>query len=216
MSRTLSRKLLLISTLVALPLLVGSQCAFFFSSGGGSSDRDKKDREDDDTIIVASGNFGDPPAEGVEYKSGSLTGSTDANGKFQYEEGGAIRFFIGDISLGQAVAGKAVITAQDLAEEGASDTAAVNISRLLQSLDSDPADDGITIPKEVRTAAVTSNAAVSSAIESMDFHDDTAFVNAASQLVAALTQDYPFTAMLVDAGDLRTYKPQASGNESQQ
>jgi hypothetical protein len=70
---------------------------------------------------------------------------------------------------------------------------------LLQSLDSDPADEVITIPDAVRAAAVHSNEGLSSAIEFLDFSDDPAFVNAASKLVAVLTRDYPFTAVLIDA-----------------
>ena len=51
----------------------------------------------------------------------------------------------------------------------------------------------------MRVAAVKSNDTVSVAIEFLDFSDDTVFVNTASQLVASLTSDYPFTAMLVEA-----------------
>ncbi len=197
------RRIFPILTLLALPFLVGSSCAFFFSSGGGSSDRDDrdKDKDDEEIIVVAnSGSFGDPPVEGVSYESGALSGVTDSNGEFQYETGKTVRFFIGEVGLGEPVPGKSVITPQDLVVEGAPDSpAAINISRLLQSLDSDPDDDVITIPKAVRTAAVRSNEDVSSAIEFLDFSNDSAFVNAASQLVAVLTQDYPHTATLVDA-----------------
>jgi len=192
-------------TLLALPLVVGSSCAFFFSSGGGSNDRDDKDKDDDEIIIVAnSGSFGEPPAEGVSYESGSLSGVTESNGAFQYETGKNVRFFIGEISLGEPVPGKSIITPQDLVTEGAPDSpAAVNISRLLQSLDSDPDDDIITIPEAVRTAAVRTNEDVSAAIAFLDFSNESAFVNAASQLVAGLTQDYPHTATLVDADNVQ-------------
>jgi hypothetical protein len=201
------RRISPILTLLALPFLVGSSCAFFFSSGGGSSDRDDrdKDKDDEEIIVVAnSGSFGDPPVEGVSYESGALSGVTDSNGEFQYETGKTVRFFIGDVGLGETVPGKSVITPQDLVVERAPDSpAAINISRLLQSLDSDPDDDAITIPKAVRTAAVRTNEDVSSAIEFLDFSNDSAFVNAASQLVAVLTQDYPHTATLVDADNVQ-------------
>jgi hypothetical protein len=193
------RRFMPLLSLLAMPLLVGSSCAFFFSSGGGSSDRDKKDKEEDQIIVANSGAFGLPPAQGVSYASGALSGVTDSNGEFQYEAGKTVRFFIGEVALGGPVAGKSVITAQDLVADGAIDTPAViNISRLLLSLDAEPGDDVITIPKAVRTTAVRSNPNVSSAIEFLDFADDTTFVNSASQLVAALTEDYPFTATLVD------------------
>jgi hypothetical protein len=201
-----SHRITLILTLTALPLLVGSSCAFFFSSGDGSSGRkitakDNDNDNDNDQIIVAnSGIFGDPAVTGVSYESGSLAGITGEKGEFQFETDKTIRFFVGDISLGQPVAAKSMMTPKDLVLKEASGTSAeVNLLRLLQSLDSVPGDEVITIPEEVRAAAVKSNDTVSSAIEFLDFSDDHAFVNAASQLVAVLTTTYPFTAMLVDA-----------------
>jgi hypothetical protein len=195
------RKNILMITLLSLPLVVGSRCAFFFSSGDGSADRDKQDKKDDQVVVVkSSGSFGEPPAQGVSYASGALSGVTGENGEFQYEVGKTVRFFVGEVNLGAAVAGKSVITPQDLVPDSAPDSPAViNISRLLLSLDSNPDDDVITIPKTVRTTAVRSNEDVAAAIEFLDFSDETAFVNAASQLVNALTRDYPYTAMLVDA-----------------
>ena len=209
-----SRKFMLILSLVAIPLLGGSQCAFFFSSGGGSSDSEDKDERAGLVVIVSDGNFVDAPVEGVNYESGSLAGITGRNGEFQYEVGNSIRFFIGDINLGWAVKGKSLITPLDLVTDGTTATPAViNIARLLQSLDSDPADEVITIPDAVRAAAVHSNEGLSSAIEFLDFSDDPAFVNAASKLVAVLTRDYPFTAVLIDADTARDHMINSVGNQ---
>jgi hypothetical protein len=205
---------MLILSLVAIPLLGGSQCAFFFSSGGGSSDSEDKDERAGLVVIVSNGNFVDAPVEGVNYESGSLAGITGRNGEFQYEVGNSIRFFIGDINLGRAVKGKSLITPLDLVMDGTTATPAViNIARLLQSLDSDPADEVITIPDVVRAAAVHSNEGLSSAIEFLDFSDDPAFVNAASKLVAVLTRDYPFTAVLIDADTARDHMIKSIGNQ---
>jgi hypothetical protein len=196
------RKTLLILLLIAIPLLVGSQCAVFFSSGS-SSDDDDKDKEEE-LIVVATGQFGSAPVSGADYVSGSLSGVTGSNGEFQYEVGESIRFSIGDIPLGRAVSGKTVITAQDLAAGSeAASTEAINIERLLRSLDAVPGDEVITIPAEVRAKAVKSNETVTSAISYLDFTDDAAFANAASQLVSVLTSDYPFTGVLVDADTAR-------------
>ena len=130
-----SRRFMLILSLVAIPLLGGSQCAFFFSSGGGSSDSEDKDERAGLVVIVSNGNFVDAPVEGVNYESGSLAGITGRNGEFQYEVGNSIRFFIGDINLGWAVKGKSLITPLDLVTDGTTATPAViNIARLLQSL----------------------------------------------------------------------------------
>jgi len=194
-----------------MPLLGGSQCAFFFSSGGGSDDKDEKAGL---VAVVSDGNLVDAPVKGVGYESGSLSGITGGNGEFQYEAGHTVRFFIGDIQLGRAVKGKSLITPLDLVADGAIDTPAViNIARLLQSLDSDTGDEVITIPDAVRAAAVRSNGGLSSAIEFLDFSDDPAFANAASQLVAVLTRDYPFTAVLVDAEQARDHMIKSIGNQ---
>jgi hypothetical protein len=201
-----SRKSLLVLALLAIPLLGGGQCSFFASSGGGSSDVEKKQDDAGLVIIVGDGTLVDAPVEGVRYESGTLSGITGSRGEFRYEVGNTIRFFIGDIALGSPVTGQAVITPLDLVAGGTVDTPAViNIARLLQSLDSEPGDELITIPPEVRAAAVRSNEMLSPAIEFLDFADEPAFVNAASQLVAVLAGDYPFTAVLVDSEQARTH-----------
>jgi len=198
-----NRKFLLVILLLSMPLLAGGQCSFFFSSGG---DDDDEEKDNASVVVVANGTLVDAPVEGVRYESGALAGFTGSSGEFRYEVGNTVRFSIGDIALGRPVMGKAVITPLDLVENGTSDTPAViNIARLLQSLDSQPGDGLITIPAEVRAAAVRSNQAVSTAIEFMDFSDESAFLNAASQLVAVLTGDYPFTAVLVDADQARAH-----------
>ena len=199
-----TRKTMLMLVLLTMPLLGGGQCALFYSSG--NNDDDKKKDVANVVVVVGDGTLVDAPVEGVRYESGSVSGITGSNGEFRYEVGGTVRFSIGDIALGRPVTGKALVTPQDLVENGTADTPAViNIARLLQSLDSDPGDGIITIPPEVRAAAVHSNEALSSAIEILDFSDESAFVNAASQLVAVLTSNYPFTAVLVDADQARTH-----------
>ena len=197
------RKLVAVILLLAIPVLVGAKCAFFFSTGDDSSDS-KDDDKDNEIVVIGEGQLTDAPVEGANYESGSLSGITGSNGEFRYEVGNKIRFSIGDIPLGRAVDGKARITPADLAGQDASDTTtAINLARLLYSLDAEREDDIITIPADVRAAATRSNASVSAAIEYLDFADEQAFVNAASQLVAVLTDDYPFTAVLVEADAVR-------------
>jgi hypothetical protein len=189
-----SRRALLVFTLAALPFLAGSSCAVFWSSGNGSSNEDDQKKDDEGFIVVVTGNFGDPPVS---------SGTTGENGEFEYEPGKSVQFFIGDINLGPPVTAKPDMSPEDLVAGGVREaTAGTNIRRLLQSLDADPEDATITIPAEVRAAAVMANADVAPAIQYLDFTDDAVFVNTASQLVAALTRDYPFTATLVAFGDV--------------
>jgi hypothetical protein len=102
------------------------------------------------------------------------------------------------------VPGKSLVALSDLVPGGDADTPAViNLARLLQSLDADPGDDRITIPRRLHDLAVRSNAVLSAPIAFLDFGNAAVFANSASQLVATLTQDYPFTAVLIDAETAR-------------
>jgi pectate lyase len=192
---------------MAVPALTGSQCVFVASSGDNHDcistvDKPCDSQNNTDPVVVVTvdnGQLIDAPVQGVRYESGSVSGVTGDFGEFQYETGGTVRFFIGDIALGEEVMGKAVITPLDLVPNGTIDTpAVVNIARLLQSLDSIHGDNRITIPAVLRAAAVRSNGAVDTSIQYLDFADETAFVNAATQLISTLTVSYPFTAVLVD------------------
>ena len=187
---------------LALPWLIGgTECSFVATSGGSSSDSEQRNGL---VIVIQDGQLVDAPVEGVRFESGTLSGVTGPNGEFQFEDGATVAFFIGDIPLGGAVPGKALVTPLDLVPGGNIDTPAViNIARLLQSLDALPGDARITIPAQVRGLARRSNSGLSASIDALDFADDAAFVNAASQLVATLTQAYGFTAVLVDAATAR-------------
>jgi hypothetical protein len=188
-----------------LPLLAGgTECAFVATSGGHRTD--SKDDPRSGLVVIVNGQLVDGPVEGVRFQSGSLSGVTGPNGEFQFVEGGSVQFSIGDIALGSEVPAKALMTPLDLVPAGDMDTTAViNIARLLQSLDAVPGDDRITISASASNLARRSNAEVAAAIDSLEFGNDTVFVNTASQLVATLTQGYGFTAMLVDAGAARLH-----------
>lgn len=187
--------------------LAGADCAFVARSGSGTGHEDKEQGDGGGLIVVINdGRLVDGPVQGVRYTSGSLSGITGSDGEFQYEEGNTIRFSIGEIALGEVVKARAFMTPIDLVSGGTLDTPAViNIARLLQSLDSVPGDSRITIPRVLRAAAVGNNESLASAIQSLDYSDDDAFVNAAAQLVATLTAAYGFTAVLVDAESARQH-----------
>lgn len=193
----------LLLLLLALPFITASQCTVLFSSG--DSDNDDKD---DDKVVIApqEGRFVDAPVEGMAYRSGAIVGFTGPNGEFSYEADQVVQFALGDIELGAAVSGKDVVSPIDLVPGGdIENPEVINIARLLQSLDATPGDEAITIPPAVLAKAVRSNPAVSAAIEFLDFADETAFANAASQLLAELTADYPHTVTLVDADSAREH-----------
>jgi hypothetical protein len=194
----LSWKSVILLGLTALLLLSGGQCVFIATSGN------TKDDKHDDTggatvIVIATGRFIDAPVQGLRYVSGSTTGVTGSDGEFEYEVDGSITFAIGDIVLGNEIRGKEIVTPLDLIPGATVDTtAALNIARLLQSLDATQDDGIIVIPPALHEKAVLTSDSLHAAIQSLDYADETAFVNAASQLVATLTEHYPFTATLVD------------------
>jgi para-nitrobenzyl esterase len=196
----------ILAALTALLLLTGARCAFVATSGGGGGGSGDNDKDNSTIVVVNEGQFIDGPVEGLRYVSGGLSGTTGRQGEFEYEQGQPVRFYIGDILLGEARRGKSVITPLDLVENGTIDTPAViNIARLLQSLDAIPDDAAITIPPPSSGLATHTAESVATAAVHMDFHDETRFVNAASQLVATLTDGYPFTAVLVDADTARRH-----------
>lgn len=104
----------------------------------------------DPVPVKLTGVFKDSPVEGIKYTSGSLSGITDSNGKFEYYENQKISFKVGGISLGETVA-KSTVTPIDLVKNSNINTPKVrNIASFLQSLDSDGnASNGITITKAV-------------------------------------------------------------------
>lgn len=195
----------ILSILAAFLLLSGAECAFVASSGGRSTDSDEEQRSNL-VVIIRDGQLVDGPVEGVQFESGSLRGVTGPDGEFRFEDGKDVRFFIGDIALGKTVPAKSLMSPIDLVPGGDLDSPeVVNIARLLQSLDSIPGDERITIPGAVRSIANASHPEIGATLEHLDLSDTNAFANSGSQLVATLTADYTFTAVLVDAATARRH-----------
>ena len=100
--------------------------------------------------LEGEGRFLDSPVEGLEYSSGDISGVTDSWGTFAYDAGeGTVRFFIGDIVLGEGAA-HATMTPVSLVAgaEDETDPTVTNIARFLLTLDddADPANGILIIP----------------------------------------------------------------------
>lgn len=111
---------------------------------GGSSN-------DDDDNASETGRFVDSPVSGLHFVSAAHSGVTDAQGAFRYVEGQEIDFYLGGpggIHLGSST-GSAFVTPRDITS---TDTAAINIARLLMALDADPAA-GIQLDPDAVAAA---------------------------------------------------------------
>ena len=117
---------------------------------------------------TSDGIFIDSPVEGLNYVSASLSGKTDSNGKFEYEDGKTISFNVGGISIGKTN-GKAVVTPLDLIDNGDVNNQNVrNIASFLQSLDYDNnPSNGIKINMETEQALNN---------KSLDFTSDNFFI----------------------------------------
>jgi Putative Ig domain len=104
---------------------------------------------------VATGVFGDSTVIGLGYRSGSHTGVTDTQGRFTYEVGQGIAFFVGGINLGSAPNPKALMTPVDLVANGTgTSNYVINAVRFLMMLDRDgDPSNGIEISPAVTAAA---------------------------------------------------------------
>ena len=101
-----------------------------------------------------SGVFVDSAVSGFRYATTTYDGSTDQDGTFIYAEGESVTFSIGDIDF-STVAAASVLSPFDLAGTAdTSDTALVNMARLLQTMDTDgDVDNGITIGEDAHSFA---------------------------------------------------------------
>ena len=114
-----------------------------------------KEEETNQKVEVDSsrqGVFIDSPVSGLYYETETHSGFTDGNGKYNYEEGETVTFYIGDIKLGSAKASEELTPLSITSTSDATlETLEVqNIAALLQTLDLDgDATNGITIDEEV-------------------------------------------------------------------
>lgn len=108
----------------------------------------------DSKAATRTGVFKDTNVSGLRFQSGGQHGVTDALGRFTYEVGRAVDFYVGDVSIGAATGGS-VITPIDLVTGGSTDNLQVqNIVRFLLMLDTDgDSDNGISISTAVQELA---------------------------------------------------------------
>jgi hypothetical protein len=130
------------------------------------------------------GYFIDSAVQGLQYKSGTLTGLTDSTGAFQYEEGQPVTFSIGSLELGSVSVTHSRVFPVDLIA-GAKDETHPKVSlmaQVLQTLDSDgDASNGITITDSTRQAL--------NQVMQLASADPTQAATALTRLLAAATQN---------------------------
>ena len=90
------------------------------------------------------GQFVDDPVAGLTYECSSGTaGVTDANGWYTCAVGDNVTFSIGNVLIGTVTAESGIVTPYDFFP--ADQESAINLARLLQSVDTDSSDDIITL-----------------------------------------------------------------------
>ena len=108
--------------------------------------------DDSDDGPVREGTFLDSAVAGLDYRTATLRGVTDARGAFQYRDGEWVAFSVGDLELGHA-RGRPVVTPRDLTNDGDHPPhhVTVNTCVFLQTLDADRHPrNGIEIPEATR------------------------------------------------------------------
>lgn len=133
---------------LAIPTALISVTTLISGCNGGSSAPDPEP-------TINQGQFIDSAVANLRYVTDSQQAYTDEQGYFDYLEGETVKFYLGNIYLGES-AGKAIVTPLDLltTDSDISSTAVLNAIQLLQSLDENQdVSDGIKIPQAIHNLA---------------------------------------------------------------
>lgn len=164
------------------------------------SSHDEDEVEQEQPESYKTGVFIDSPVINIDYQTDSKDGKTNASGEFQYLQGDKITFFIDNIALPEVTAAS-IITPIDIAKAASDDldtqsNIAVNIARLLQTLDNDDdPENGIDIEQNLVIESTIDFALQQDAFE-------TAFISLlpAQELVSAETAITHIEKELTDIG----------------
>jgi hypothetical protein len=117
------------------------------------------------------GHFIDAPVSGLSFKTPTHQGKTEDGGLFNYFPGETVDLAIGDITIGQAVAGQKTTPLDLFSGSDSADPRVINMARLLQSLDADDSpESGIRFTPEIEESLAAAMASMP--IESLDFSND--------------------------------------------
>lgn len=139
------------SALLAQGLALSVVTLALSACGGGGGDSATT------SANTSQGTFIDSAVSGMSYTCGSLSGTTDSNGRFSYTPGSSCTFKIGGVTVGTATA-SATLTPVSLVSGASneSNTTVGNIASFLQSLDTDnDPSNGIAISDAVKTTLAT-------------------------------------------------------------
>ncbi len=181
-------------------ILIVGLCAGLVACGGGSSSSSNNSSTNTQTGV-----FLDSAVVNIGYRTETLEGVTNSDGKYDYIEGETVTFFIGELEF-PPVSAKGTVTPLDLAgSDNTSDSTVVNMIRLLQSLDEDGnPDNGITITDTAKNVATQVNFELSINDFESSIAVTTLVANAGSTNTVIISQNDAiahFEDTLVDVGE---------------
>lgn len=181
--------------------LTATAAALLIACGGGGGGGTAGD-EGDSAAVVSTGVFLDSAVEGLRFSTASQEGTTDADGVFRYVPGEMVKFFVGDILLGETE-GAGVITPIDLVPGAANELHpfVTNIARFLQTLDDDAdLSNGIQITPVAAALAAGKSANFEQSV--LNFANDGAIQILVSELTSATSAG---ARALVSAADAQSH-----------
>ncbi len=148
------------------------------------------------------GHFIDAPVGGVDFDTSSHKGKTDANGAFDYIPGENVILSIGDLELGVVPACHKISPLDLIGAETTSDVRAINMARILQSLDDDKnPTQGISIP-DGATESLNETMELME-ITSVDFNDSGLVDELITQTVDLANNNYNLDLIVVSMDEAK-------------
>lgn len=147
---------------------LGALAIFLSACGGGGSSSDPIDVVTDNIVNeptqqpvetvsanqLLSGRFVDSAVTGLRYQTETQSGLTDSDGSFNYLANETVTFSLGDIVLPSIDADSLVTPLDVFSTADIGDTRVINLTRLLQTLDSDAnPENGITLTDDAAASA---------------------------------------------------------------
>jgi len=179
-------------SIVAALSVVFTAC---FSSGGGGGGSSPTSN--------VSGALVDDRVSGVSYtcSPSGTSGVTDTQGTFTCRAGDDATFSIGGVTLGRVAAQSGIITPYDFFPNN--HAAAINIARLLQSIDSNTSDDIIT-PVSALVAAIPANPDFEADFATFETTIETALVavDASFALISATDANTTMNTAITEEGEV--------------
>lgn len=151
-------------------------------SGCGGSSGGKGGEESGDTNT---GVFLDSAIANIDFETGSESGTTNAGGEFEFQEGDTVTFSLGDIEL-PPVSAAEVVTPLDMNPDRTLNATVRNVLRLLQTIDDDgDPTNGIAISDATKAAA--EGVSIDFEVGDADFENDANVTNFVANSGAAQT-----------------------------